>query len=255
MPPAFCTCATTCSAQRRLARRFRARRFRPRGRAAGRRRRARCRGRASRSRRPAGRSAICASPIFMIEPLPNCFSICASAAASALLFWSSMVCLNRGACRGLRSIARRPGGREARACPSMRRLLHRTIVRCKPSERPRSGPASDRQRPLAQQPASAPRPTPRATAARSPGKCARSRSSTAPVPRAPRRSRPCPPASSGVPPPGPATPVTATARSAPLRASAPAAIAARRRLADGAVAAERRPPARPASRSSPRSNR
>ena len=34
--------------------------------------------------------SICAAPIFMIEPLPNCFSICASAAASALFFWSSM---------------------------------------------------------------------------------------------------------------------------------------------------------------------
>jgi hypothetical protein len=32
----------------------------------------------------------CASPIFMIEPLPNCFSICASAAASALLLLSSI---------------------------------------------------------------------------------------------------------------------------------------------------------------------
>ena len=31
----------------------------------------------------------------MIEPLPNCFSICASAAASALFLWSSMV-LSRG---------------------------------------------------------------------------------------------------------------------------------------------------------------
>src|SRR5678809_94945 len=30
------------------------------------------------------------SPIFMIEPLPNCFSICASAAASALPLLSSM---------------------------------------------------------------------------------------------------------------------------------------------------------------------
>ena len=35
------------------------------------------------------------SPIFMIEPLPNCFSIWASAAASALDFWSSME-LSRG---------------------------------------------------------------------------------------------------------------------------------------------------------------
>ncbi len=34
--------------------------------------------------------AIWASPIFMIEPLPNCFSICASAAVRALLFWSSI---------------------------------------------------------------------------------------------------------------------------------------------------------------------
>src|SRR5207253_10639973 len=31
-----------------------------------------------------------ASPIFMIEPLPNCFSICASAATSALLLLSSI---------------------------------------------------------------------------------------------------------------------------------------------------------------------
>src|SRR5438477_6396525 len=36
-----------------------------------------------------------ASPIFMIEPLPNCFSIWANAAASALLFWSSTV-LSKG---------------------------------------------------------------------------------------------------------------------------------------------------------------
>jgi len=27
----------------------------------------------------------------MIEPLPNCFSICARAAVSALFFWSSIV--------------------------------------------------------------------------------------------------------------------------------------------------------------------
>src|SRR5436309_5428739 len=31
-----------------------------------------------------------ASPIFMIEPLPNCFSICAKAALSALLLLSSI---------------------------------------------------------------------------------------------------------------------------------------------------------------------
>jgi hypothetical protein len=32
------------------------------------------------------------SPIFMIEPLPNCFSIWASAAASAFALLSSIAC-------------------------------------------------------------------------------------------------------------------------------------------------------------------
>jgi hypothetical protein len=38
-------------------------------------------------------SSISASPIFMMEPLPNCFSICCSAAASAFALLSSMVYL------------------------------------------------------------------------------------------------------------------------------------------------------------------
>src|SRR6185312_2450440 len=49
-----------------------------------------------------------ASPIFMIEPLPNCFSIWANAAASALVFWSSTV-LSKGM-GGLRSMAQRGAG-------------------------------------------------------------------------------------------------------------------------------------------------
>ena len=41
-----------------------------------------------------------ASPIFMIEPLPNCFSICESAAASAFdLFSSILGCRRRGSWR------------------------------------------------------------------------------------------------------------------------------------------------------------
>ena len=32
-----------------------------------------------------------ASPIFMIEPLPNCFSICESAACRALALFSSIL--------------------------------------------------------------------------------------------------------------------------------------------------------------------
>ena len=66
------------------------RRSRRRGRAAGRRRRARCRGRASRSTRPRRRRSRSASPRRMTEPLPNCFSIWPSAAASAFLRFSSI---------------------------------------------------------------------------------------------------------------------------------------------------------------------
>ena len=39
---------------------------------------------------------ICASPSCMIEPLPNCFSICASAALRAFVFWSSIGVLSSG---------------------------------------------------------------------------------------------------------------------------------------------------------------
>jgi hypothetical protein len=72
----FCTCATTCSESVVLP-------------ASGlthhpatrrRRRRARCRAPATRWTPPAGRSDLRIAH-FMIEPLPNCFSICASAAA------------------------------------------------------------------------------------------------------------------------------------------------------------------------------
>ena len=72
-------------------RRIPGRRSRPRGRAAGRRRRARCPARASRWTPPRCRWTTSCSPRRMIEPLPNCFSICDRAACKALRLLSSMM--------------------------------------------------------------------------------------------------------------------------------------------------------------------
>src|SRR5688572_12575144 len=79
---------------------------------------------------------ICDSPIFMIEPLPNCFSICASAAVRALVFWSSIEVWSRGMALELQSIA--DGLPEhcyetdrLGVAPGLIGSSHRTIVRCK----------------------------------------------------------------------------------------------------------------------------
>src|SRR5207237_8962256 len=67
-----------------------------------------------------------ASPIFMIEPLPNCFSICASAATSALLLLSSIAFIPVDFARE-RLIWARLVGQDGP-------LLHRTNVRRQPSD-------------------------------------------------------------------------------------------------------------------------
>src|SRR4051812_11728941 len=71
---------------------------------------------------------ICDSPIFMIEPLPNCFSICCRAAVSALPLLSSI---------GFSWIGWSPGvSGPPRDCIPLGatlqcgKLWHRTIVRC-----------------------------------------------------------------------------------------------------------------------------
>ena len=69
----------------------RGRRSRRRGHGAGRRRRGRGRGRARRWGSPRS-SSVVFSPIFMIEPLPNCFSICPTAISSAFLAPPSRPC-------------------------------------------------------------------------------------------------------------------------------------------------------------------
>ena len=189
MPPAFCTSATTCRRQRGLAGGFRAVDLDD---AAA--RQAADAERDVEAERAGGddlrgRSAICASPIFMIEPLPNCFSICASAAASALLLLSSIVCPGVGVVRVLRGSGPAPATARSAVDPSMRRLWHRTIVRCQPPDergriRTAAGPAASRplQRSAAPAPGSAPRRRPTSpssaaatlaarTAARSPAKC------------------------------------------------------------------------------------
>ena len=196
----------------------------------------------------------------MIEPLPNCFSICASAAARALLLLSSMGSESRGMSVSLRSIARRPAAGKAGRTPV--RSWHRTIVRCKPSEWP--SPMRRLEWPIARpialasrrsSPRSARRPTPRARPPGRPGSAGWRPSSA--VPRAPSAKQTIPTGLAAVPPAGPGD---AGDRDREVRAAAraarPSAIAARRRLADTAPCARQR--LRRARRASPswlRSNR
>ena len=114
-----------------------------------RRRRARCRGPSEPVDTTCRSFWIWASPIFMIEPLPNCFSICASAAASALFFWSSIDRIEGHVV--ISGVS--PGGLAAgKAGVTATGSWHRTIVRCKPREQPktskadRAGPRPPRER-------------------------------------------------------------------------------------------------------------
>ena len=173
-----------------------------------------------------GRSfAICASPIFMIEPLPNCFSICASAAASALLFWSSM-----GAVRV--ALVEAPEYRPAAGRPGRRAILSgadhgiersfdasppngliartdglgATLHDAPPTQAATSPSSADQHR--------------RRPHGRPVAREARVMRASSAAPRLAHAKQTRPTGLSGVPPPGPAMPVTATAtwrRCAPAR--------------------------------------
>src|SRR5439155_11795030 len=115
----------------------------------------------------------------------------------------------------LQSMARRPGGREGGL--HLVESLHRTIVRCKPPNG-----LDQRGSALSTSPSRASATVASRTASRSPGK-RRETASTLPS-RVAHASQTSPTGLSGVPPAGPAMPVTATAMSAWLRSSAPATI-------------------------------
>src|SRR4051812_4628100 len=78
---------------------------------------------------------ICDSPIFMIEPLPNCFSICCSAAVKALLFSLSICFPGVEGGPGVSGLAcvREQICKMATPTRQCVKLWHRTIVRCHPS--------------------------------------------------------------------------------------------------------------------------